>query len=148
MAKTKTQKTEVKMHVKESSVVGTRGRTFEGTVVKKFDKRAVVEFDRTVKVAKYERFMRKTTRVHSRIPANMQINIGDYVKVQECRPLSKMIHSIVIEYFAMPGIFRKYTVDYEGENKNISTEELFEEGEWTQEDITPEALLFLLNANK
>ncbi len=91
------QKHEVKMHQNETEVVGTRGRTFEGTVVKKFDKRAVIEFDRTVKIAKYERFMRKTTRIHSRIPANMQINIGDYVKVQECRPLSKMIHSVVIE---------------------------------------------------
>jgi len=78
-------------------VVGTRGRTFEGTVVKKFDKRAVIEFERTVKVAKYERFMRKKTRIHSRIPDGMQIHIGDYVKVQECRPLSKMIHSVVIQ---------------------------------------------------
>ncbi len=93
----KTQKTEIKIEKKTPEVVGTRGRTFEGTVVKKFDKRAVVEFDRTVKVAKYERFMRKTTRVHSRIPTGMNVNIGDYVKVQECRPLSKMIHSVVIE---------------------------------------------------
>ena len=82
---------------KESKfVVGTRGKTFEGTVVKKFGARAVVEFDRTVKVAKYERFMRKTTRVHSRIPNNLDVNVGDYVKVQECRPLSKIIHSVVI----------------------------------------------------
>ena len=75
-------------------VVGTRGKTFEGTVIKKFEKRAVVEFERTVKVIKYERFMRKKTRIHSRIPTNLQVHIGDYVKVQECRPLSKMIHSI------------------------------------------------------
>ncbi len=96
MAKTQI-KTEMRIEKKNLDVVGTRGRTFEGTVVKKFDKRAVVEFDRTVKVAKYERFMRKTTRVHSRIPTGMNINIGDYVKVQECRPLSKMIHSVVIQ---------------------------------------------------
>lgn len=82
---------------KDKIVVGTRGRIFEGTVVKKFDRRAVVEFDRTVKIAKYERFMRKTTRIHSRIPDGMQVNVGDYVRVQECRPLSKMIHSVVIE---------------------------------------------------
>lgn len=85
------------MQKKTADVVGTRGRIFEGTVVKKFDNRAVIEFDRTVKIAKYERFMRKTTRIHSRIPAGMSINVGDYVKVQECRPLSKMIHSVVIE---------------------------------------------------
>jgi len=92
------QKQEIKIEMKENTtVVGTRGRTFEGTVTKKFDRRAVVEFDRTVKVAKYERFMRKTTRIHSRIPTGMVINVGDYVKVQECRPLSKLIHSVVIE---------------------------------------------------
>ncbi len=82
---------------KKLIVVGTRGRTFEGTVVKKFDNRAVVEFDRMVKIAKYERFMRKTTRLHSRIPSGMQLNIGDYVKVRECRPLGKIIHSVVVE---------------------------------------------------
>ena len=81
----------------EAEIVGTRGRTFQGTVVKKFGNRAVVEFERTVKVHKYERFMRKKTRLHSRIPAGMQVDVGDYVKVQECRPLSKIIHSVVIE---------------------------------------------------
>ncbi len=81
----------------KSKIVGTRGRIFEGKVIKKFDRRAVVEFDRMVKVAKYERFMRKTTKVHSRIPDNLDVNVGDYVKVQECRPLSKMIHSVVIQ---------------------------------------------------
>ncbi len=93
----KQTKTEIKIEKKIAEVVGTRGRIFEGTVTKKFDNRAVVEFDRMVKVAKYERFMRKTTRIHSRIPQGMTINVGDYVKVQECRPLSKMIHSVVIE---------------------------------------------------
>lgn len=92
------KKTETKTQEKKKTiVVGTRGRIFEGTVMKKFDNRAVIEFDRTVKIAKYERFMRKTTRVHSRIPQGMNVNVGDYVKVQECRPLSKMIHSVVIE---------------------------------------------------
>lgn len=93
------KKTEQKIEMKEKTaeIVGTRGRIFEGTVTKKFDKRAVIEFDRMVKIAKYERFMRKTTRIHSRIPQGMNVNVGDYVKVQECRPLSKMIHSVVIE---------------------------------------------------
>ena len=44
-------------------VVGTRGRTFEGTVTKKFDKRVVIEFERTVRVPKYERFMKKKTKI-------------------------------------------------------------------------------------
>ena len=91
------KETEVQKVSGNAEIVGTRGRTFQGTVVKKFDRRAVVEFERTVKVHKYERFMRKKTRLHSRIPEGMQINVGDYVKVRECRPLSKIIHSVVIE---------------------------------------------------
>lgn len=79
------------------NLVGTRGRTFQGTVTKIFGRRAVIEFDRTVKVQKYERFMRKKTKLHSRIPEGVQVSVGDYVKVQECRPLSKIIHSVVVE---------------------------------------------------
>ena len=91
------KETEVPKKPEGAKLVGTRGRTFQGTVIKKFDRRAVVEFERTVKVHKYERFMRKKTRLHSRIPDGMHVNVGDYVKVQECRPLSKITHSVVIE---------------------------------------------------
>lgn len=73
-----------------------RGRVFEGKVVKKFPKHVVIEFERTVHLVKYERFYKKKTRLHSRIPAGLEVNLGDLVRVQECRPLSKIIHSIVI----------------------------------------------------
>ena len=101
----KKKETEVQKVSAKTEIVGTRGRTFQGTVIKKFDRRAVVEFERTVKVHKYERFMRKKTRLHSRIPDGMVVNVGDYVKVQECRPLSKITHSVVIE------VLRKSTVE-------------------------------------
>ena len=77
--------------------VGARGRTFTGNVVKKFGQRAVVEFKRTVRVPKYERFTIKKTKLHARIPESMEIHIGDSVKIRECRPLSKIVHFIVIE---------------------------------------------------
>lgn len=93
----KKKEIEVQRTPEKEALVVTRGRTFQGTVVKKFDRRAVIEFERTVKVPKYERFMRKKTRLHSRIPEGMIVSVGDYVKVQECRPLSKIIHSVVIE---------------------------------------------------
>tara|TARA_Y100000034_G_C6725675_1_gene321196 strand:- start:23 stop:322 length:300 start_codon:yes stop_codon:yes gene_type:complete len=82
---------------RRKDLVGTRGRTFQGEVTKKFDTRVVIEFERTVRVAKYERFAKKKTRIHARIPEGMEIEVGDYVKVRECRPLSKLIHFIVIE---------------------------------------------------
>ena len=77
----------------------TRGKIFEGKVIKKFHKRIVIEFERMIYVRKYERYFKSKTKIHARLPVCMdeEINIGDLVKVQECRPLSKMIHFIVIE---------------------------------------------------
>ena len=77
--------------------VRTRGRIFEGIVKKKFPKRVVIEFERTVFVPKYERFYKKKTRIHARLPEHIPIEVGDYIRVQECRPLSKIIHHMVIE---------------------------------------------------
>jgi len=73
------------------------GRSFKGTVIKKFPNRVVVEIRRIVKIPKYERFHEKKTKIHSRIPKDIEVKVGDYIKVQECRPLSKIIHSIVIK---------------------------------------------------
>lgn len=92
--KTKTTKVQEE---KQTSVVATRGRTFQGYVTKKFTKRVVVEFERTVYVQKYERFKKDKTRLHARIPTGMHVDVGDYVTVQGCRPLSKIIHFIVTE---------------------------------------------------
>jgi len=76
-----------------------RGRTFEGKVIKKFNKRIVIEFERMIYVKKYERYKKSRTKIHARLPICMEkeINIGDLIKVQECRPLSKIIHFVVIE---------------------------------------------------
>jgi len=76
-----------------------RGRTFEGIVIKKFHKRITIEFERMIYVKKYERYKKSRTKIHARLPVCMEkeINIGDLIKVQECRPLSKIIHFVVIE---------------------------------------------------
>ena len=72
MAKTKQEKakSENAQNSAEKSLVGTskipiatRGRVFEGFVTKKFPKRIVLEFERTVFVQKYERFSKKKTRI-------------------------------------------------------------------------------------
>ncbi|MEK6906389.1 MAG: 30S ribosomal protein S17 [Nanoarchaeota archaeon] len=87
---------------KECHIHGTlrvRGRIFEGKVIKKFPKRVVIEFERMIYIRKYERYAKSKTRIHARLPICMtdKINVGDLIKVQECRPLSKIIHSVVIE---------------------------------------------------
>ena len=75
-----------------------RGKTFEGKVIRKFPKRIVIEFERTVYVRKYERYKKSKTKIHARLPDCMadKINIGDFAKIQECRPLSKLIHFVVV----------------------------------------------------
>ncbi len=77
--------------------IPTRGRIFEGAIKKIFQNRVVIEMERTIYVPKYERFYKKKMRIHARISSGMVLQIGDIVRIQECRPLSKIIHAIVID---------------------------------------------------
>jgi len=76
-----------------------RGRVFKGKVIRKFHKRVVIELERMVYIRKYERYAKSRTRLHARLPECIEenVNIGDYIKIQECRPLSKMVHFVVSE---------------------------------------------------
>ena len=97
--KTKIEKKRKEENKNIAGAVKSRGKTFEGNVIKKFPKRVVIEFERSIYVRKYERYAKSRTRIHARVPENLEneISVGDYIKVQECRPLSKIIHFIVIE---------------------------------------------------
>ena len=108
----KTKKQEMKKTEKETEAAGamkerdcpvhgnlrTRGRIFEGRVISKFQKRVAIEFERMVYIKKYERYSKSKTKIHARLPDCMEdlIQIGDLIKIQECRPLSKIIHFVVI----------------------------------------------------
>ena len=74
-----------------------RGRMFEGIVIRKFPGRVVIQFDRMIKIPKYERYEKRRTKVHARLPdcMNDNVHVGDLVQVSETRPVSKMIHSVV-----------------------------------------------------
>lgn len=76
-----------------------RGRVFEGRVMKKFPKRVVIEFERMIYSKKYERYYKSKTKIHARLPTCIEneINVGDLIRIQECRPLSKIIHFVVIK---------------------------------------------------
>jgi len=78
--------------------VGTRGRVFEGIITKKFPRRIVIEFERMIYVRKYERYARLKTKIHARVPGIMEneVKVGDLIRVHECRPLSKIIHFVVV----------------------------------------------------
>jgi len=78
--------------------ISLRGRSFKGKIIKKFPKRIVIEFERTIYIKKYERYSKRKTKLHARLPDCMSkdMEIGDYVKIKECRPISKIIHFVVI----------------------------------------------------
>jgi small subunit ribosomal protein S17 len=76
-----------------------RGRSFMGIVVKKFQKRVVITFERTIFVKKYDRYAMSRTKLHARLPACLHdsVNVGDYIEIKECRPLSKIISFVVVK---------------------------------------------------
>jgi small subunit ribosomal protein S17 len=83
----------------EHGQISLRGRSFKGKVIKKFSKRVCIEFERTIYIKKYERYSKRKTRLHARLPDCMakEINVEDYIEIRECRPISKIIHFIVVK---------------------------------------------------
>lgn len=92
--KTKGKMESEKTHSKKHKRISTRGRIFKGEVIRKFPKRITIQLERTIFIPKYERFLKKNSKIHARLPDEFQdkVEIGDIVRVQECRPLSKIIH--------------------------------------------------------
>jgi len=82
----------------EKQKICTRGRSFKGKVISKHAKRIAIEFERTIYIKKYERYSKRKTKLHARLPdyLSKDIEIGDYIEIKECRPLSKIIHFVVI----------------------------------------------------
>jgi small subunit ribosomal protein S17 len=64
-------------------------RTLTGRVISDaMDKTITVLVERRVKHPLYGKFIRRSTKVHAHDEAN-QCNRGDWVTVEQCRPLSK-----------------------------------------------------------
>ena len=65
-------------------------RTLVGTVLSnKMQKTIVVMVERTVRHPKYNKIIRKRTKLHVH-DENQVCNIGNTVRIRECRPLSKL----------------------------------------------------------
>jgi small subunit ribosomal protein S17 len=64
-------------------------RTVTGKVVSdKMDKTIVVLVERSVRHPKYEKIIRRRTKLHAH-DENQAAKIGQMVRIQECRPVSK-----------------------------------------------------------
>lgn len=72
-------------------------RTVVGKVVSdKMQKTIVVVVERTVKHPKYGKIMKRRTRLHAH-DENQVCKIGNTVKIQESRPLSKLKSWVLVE---------------------------------------------------
>ncbi len=76
----------------------TRGAVFEGKVVSaKTRKTAVVEIPSLHRVRKYERLEKRRSKIHAHVPECMRVREGDFVRIAECRKLSKTKSHVVVK---------------------------------------------------
>ncbi len=75
-----------------------RGQVLEGEVVSdKMDKTVVVERGYAEKIPKFERYERRSSKVHAYNPPCIGAREGDNVKIAECKKLSKQKSFVVLE---------------------------------------------------
>jgi len=75
-----------------------RGQTLEGTVASTdMEKTVVVQREYDVRVPKYDRYMKRRSRVPAHAPTCMELSEGDAVRIAETRPLSKTKSHVVVE---------------------------------------------------
>ena len=75
-----------------------RGQTLEGAVAStSMNKTVVVEREYDVRVPKYDRYMKRRSRVPAHAPPCLDLEVGDTVRIAETRPLSKTKSHVVVE---------------------------------------------------
>jgi len=73
-----------------------RGRYFEGYAEKIIGNRAVIKWERIRYLPKYERYYKTASKIHAYLPSCIKVQKGDLVRIGECRPLSKIMHFVVV----------------------------------------------------
>jgi small subunit ribosomal protein S17 len=75
-----------------------RGQIIDGQVVStRMEKSARVQREYLRYVPKYERFEKRTSSYNVHAPPCLNVQVGDIVRIMECRPLSKTISFVIIE---------------------------------------------------
>ncbi|MCC7570376.1 30S ribosomal protein S17 [Candidatus Micrarchaeota archaeon] len=75
-----------------------RGAIKVGTVVSaKAKKTVVIKIDRVKYISKYKRYAREHSKIHAHVPDNIEVKVGDIVRVGETRKLSKTKSWIITE---------------------------------------------------
>lgn len=94
------------MHCPTHGNLKLKGRMFLGTVISdKMQKSVTVQWDRRLLVPKYERYLKARTRVKAHNPSCINAKTGDYVRIKECRPLSKTKNFVIVEIVGKKEVF-------------------------------------------
>ncbi|MCD6383120.1 MAG: 30S ribosomal protein S17 [Thermoplasmata archaeon] len=74
-----------------------RGQIIDAVVVStKMQGTVVVQRERLHYIPKYERYEKRTSKYFAHWPPCIDLEVGDRVKIMECRPLSKHVSFVVI----------------------------------------------------
>ncbi|HNW05949.1 MAG TPA: 30S ribosomal protein S17 [archaeon] len=107
--------------------ISVRGKTLQGTVVKKKAlKTAVIQIEKAKYIRKYERYMKKKVKIPVHCPECMDINIGDIVLVGETRKLSKTKSFVIMKKLGTLSHMEEILKD-EDKYEGIEEEEVEEE---------------------
>lgn len=78
--------------------ISVRGRVFKGKVVSdKMDGTVVIERRYAEKIPRFERYERRSSKIHAHNPPCIDAKEGDEVKIGECKKLSKQKSFVVLE---------------------------------------------------
>ncbi len=80
-----------------------RGQILRGRVVKVYQKTATIERELIRYVPKYERYMKKKSKLHAHNPPCINAKPGDIVTIAECRPISKTKSFVIVEVVKREG---------------------------------------------
>ena len=86
------------MKKKSRKKINPHGRTFSGIIIsRKMQKSAKVSWERRFYLKKFERYEKRRSSVIVHIPEGIEVKEGDKVIIQECRPISKTKHFMIIK---------------------------------------------------
>ncbi|MBD3249683.1 30S ribosomal protein S17 [Candidatus Woesearchaeota archaeon] len=110
-----------------------RGRTFVGTVIRgAMQKTATIGWEYPFFLPKFERSETRKTKIHAHNPECIDADIGDKVKVAECRQLSKTKSFVIIQNLGKEkGFIEKLEAEEEAQeviDKKETKEEAEEKG--------------------
>lgn len=75
-----------------------RGKIMDGVVVKnKMRDAIIVRRDYLWYVKKYARYERRRSHIPAHLPPCIEVDLGNRVKIAECRPLSKTVSFVVVQ---------------------------------------------------